>query len=184
MVKNLQDITYRGRSISWGLILGTRRYGWMLKRTVNPLWAKNETTGDFISVPQFKSNETKVYIPYNKLKAGDVWIVQDGIGKREKWHIVDVCKTAIEYTVEPIEVVAKTRRDYKVKAYEPEPLTLEPAPELAADCPFDVEENDGETLERMLMIDKLRDQGFNHAALCELPEPDLNALFAQFGGVK
>lgn len=180
MVKNLQDITYRGKSIAWGLILGSRRYGWMLKRTVNPLWAKNETTGDFISIPQYKSNETKVYIPYAKLRAGDVWTVQDGISKREKWHIVDVCKTAIEYTVEPIGVVTKVRRDYKVKAYEPEPLTLEPAPELV-ECPFDVE-GDGDDLDRLLKVDKLTAKGFWREALENLNEVELDSVFMEYGG--
>ena len=178
-IKNLGSITYARKEVAWGLIIGERRYGWELKRSCRPLWAKNQN-GEFVSFVNFKKSAAKqVYIPLKYLNKGDILTVQDA-AMRYRWTILSVSKTAAEFEIEELE--APVRRDAKTRAYEPEPFELEPAPELGADCPFEIDgENDGGSLERALMIDKLNKQGFNLQALQDLNEPELDALFAQYG---
>lgn len=182
-IKNFQDITYRKKSIAWGIILTEREKGYTLKKYINPCWAKRaEKNGDFISLVQHKSGKSTVYIPYKWFKIGDKITVQNGKDKRELWTVTALNKMAAEFSVESVAIPERKIRDYKTRAAEPEPLELELAPELGADCPFEIDgENDGGSLERALMIDKLHGEGFNLAALRDLNESELDALYAQYG---
>ena len=181
-IKNFQDITYRKKSIAWGIILTEREKGYTLKKYINPCWAKRaEKNGDFVSLVQHKSNKSTVYIPFKYLHIGDRITVQNGKDKRELWEVTALNKMTVEFSVEAVPIPErKIRADYKTRAAEPEPFELEPAPELAADCPF-LEDNDGDDFERELKIGVLHGKGFNLPALRDLDEPELDALFAQFG---
>jgi len=186
MIQNLEKITF-GRKVvcDAGLVIGTRRYGWELRRNKRPLWAKSERLGAMVSIMNYRKGNIQLYIPLKDLKAGDVLTVQD-CDKREKWTINAVCATAIDYDAKAAAVPERKRypADYKTRAAEPE--EIEPFGVLVRDGETDLlnplyDTLDHDFLERVRRIDHLSILGFTRSALENLETTELDNLYEQFG---
>ena len=186
MIKNLEKITFGKKTVcDAGLVIGTRRFGWELRRNKRPLWAKSDRLGAMVSTMNYRKGNIQLYIPLKDLKAGDVLTVQD-CDKRELWKVNAVCSTAIDYDVEPATIPERKRypADYKTRAAEPE--ETEPFGVLVRDGETDLlnplyDTLDHDFLERARRIDHLSILGFTRSALDNLEVEALDELFEQFG---
>ena len=69
-VFEIEPITYRRKNIAHGVILGKRKYHWMLKKKYSPLFAVCEEC--FITEKQPKKKDFLVYIPEENIEIGKV----------------------------------------------------------------------------------------------------------------
>ena len=93
MTQAISEIKYKNKTIDRGLILGTRKYHWCLKRQYEPLWAKNGAFCNKIS-PQ-KTNFT-VYIPLKELRRDIEYTICD-VKNYMKIKITKVTKAMVEF---------------------------------------------------------------------------------------
>ena len=63
MNQSLTQIKYKNKVIDTGLVIGNRKYHWLLKRKYEPCWAKN---GRFISVLSPHKKFFDVYIIFKE----------------------------------------------------------------------------------------------------------------------
>jgi len=91
----LSQITHSNKPVDIGLILGTRKYKWQLKRRYQPLWAKN---GHFCSVLSPHKTNLTVYIPVKELKANIEYTICD-TGKYKKIKVDRVTKHTVDFEV-------------------------------------------------------------------------------------
>ena len=163
------------------LVLGGRRFGWELKRTCRPLWAKvDEPGGPLVSKMNYRKGNIQLYIPKEELVPGRVF-VQNDAGDFKRYEVKRVGENFVDLDELPAREV-KAKKDFKTRAAEPEPIALENDGGLL-DNPLD----DGEPLsldaleaERRTAL--LTAKGFNREALAELDEPTFNGLWAEYGG--
>lgn len=66
-----QAIRYKNADIDFGIILGERKGRWELKSYRQPTWARNLTTGEYISECSPHKKNLTVYISQNDIKVND-----------------------------------------------------------------------------------------------------------------
>ena len=178
MIKNLEKITYGKKVVCpSAVVIGTRRYGWELKRTCRPCFASEEGAGRgaWLSAMNYRRGNIQLYIPATELKPGRRIFLMDGNTKRII-RITSVCPTCVEWEVEKEE----TRERKADRLPELPPLVLENDGEL--DNPLDEAGDLVNILDRDDKVEKLHEKGFYLPALQELEAEKLDELFMEYGG--
>lgn len=66
----ISPIVYRRKEIDHGVILGSRKFKWMLKRKYSPLWAKDLSDKTYIATLSPHKRNFHIYIPASSLRVG------------------------------------------------------------------------------------------------------------------
>lgn len=100
MISEISEIKFKNQVIDTGLVLGNRKYRWLLKRNYEPCWAKKGKK--FVSVCSPHKKYFDVYIPFGELKKGAKYEVENK--GRKEIIITSLNQFHVEYSVIEIEV--------------------------------------------------------------------------------
>lgn len=100
MISEISDIKYKNEVIDKGLIIGNRKYRWLLKRQYEPCWAKRYRK--YVSVLSPHKKYFDVYIPFSELKKGAVYTVVNI--NRYEYTITELNEQFVTYSVKEVEI--------------------------------------------------------------------------------
>jgi len=135
----ISPIIYRRKQVDMGIVLGSRKYKWMLRRKYSPLNAKDLDGKCYISALSPHRRDFKIYIPVSNLKEGMRVFIHDHPYKqntvKKTLRVVKITKNSgffglgdsVICEVEKEEIIEAKIDFAKDKGY---------VPQSQDDCPF------------------------------------------------